>query len=600
MSEIHVEFDSLDIGIDNAGNLAISDNGNLLLPVKPFGITVTFGIQSVAPDGSVTNGDVIWDCTRLRLVSDNEKNSFKSCFASEKTTVDYNEYQISRESGNYSMVGNARNLYSAGDTYGLSIYGAVSIPDNVGRVESAPVTVTVDWGFARTSVHGYICHEMKKLATLTVDFDQLAITLLEGNLSSRPFECEAGSEIKIPIYAPYVWCVDQTNRPGDTGEYFTEDLVPIPNVSYIWKEMDFSVTVEADESEEEALEAAAFGKVTVVEMRDYIVGDAQYWRNEAEDVAIGNGYKKRITVQTIDILGKDHSYPKTADRWKLWIDLGPGIPNLGVGDTRIMYRNAWDTELDNNGYDAPEDQLAEYSVENCLIGESAPWFDCTHFGVMWLYYVYDDNGSERHYGYCLPTGNSVAITNDPDGTMPDHVKGEIVYREHRTYDGKHTFWINDDVYGTFQAAYPGKPYWSFNENSAMWEIKPDTHDDNERPYHLIRHPFNIQTSVCFEYNGLLYGIGEYMGDHHGAVYELDTLKAWTTPPCSQQTITVYTDSATPKIEEPFYIYDQENEIKTQIGLISEVGNSVYSITDDNGLRYYFKEDRSSAKDEEFE
>lgn len=382
----------------------------------------------------------------------------------------------------------------------------------------------------------------------------------------------------VTVVADYGWC------DGGDNVVFVENEIPASG-DFIWLNASNEIFVPGNKTLDEVKKDAAYSTVESVENRDYItVSDGTFFRNAEKDIVVGDGYKRRIRVQTIDILGKDHSYPETADRWKLWIDLGPGIPNLGVGDTRIMYRNAWDTELNDNEYDAPEDQLAKYSVENCLIGESAPWFNCGHFGVKWLYYVYDDNGSERHYGYCLPTGNSVSITNDPDGTMPDHAKGEIVYREHRTYDGKHTFWINDDPYGTFITAYPGKPYWSFDEYSAMWEIKPDTRDDNGRPYHLIRSPFNTQTSVCFEYNGLLYGFGEYMGDHHGAVYELDTLKAWTVSPCAGDE-TVYTLTDDPaQGDECFYRDESGNQ--TSAGTISVTGEAVYSITSQTGETFY--------------
>jgi hypothetical protein len=605
-SKIKYDIKSLDIGIDSKGNMALSGKGNLVTPIQPFSVRVNFGNQHVAPDGSVINEGVVWDCSRLRLVG-NEKNSFASCIGGANAIYDYNEYRVKQNSGSYQVIANARNLAKKNNRYELAIFGAISVPGDAENARSAPVTVTVRWGFASTELTVFVCHEMKKLATAIIDFNGLSITLNKGTADDEPFECSPGSEIEIPIYAPYVWCADQDSRPGDNGEYFTESLLPIPEISYIWRNMDTVVTVEGDETEAEALAAAAFGVVASVEMRDYIVGDMQYWRSPQNDVIIGEGYKKRITVRTIDIFGKDHSYPEPDDpkkdnRWKLWIDFGSGIPSAGTGETRTIYRNAWDIDKNNDEnndqYNPPDDQLANYSVENCLVGESAPWFDCSHFGVTWLYYVYDDKGQTRHYGYCLPTGDSVAITNDPDNTMPDDAKGEIVFRKHQTYDGKYTFWINDDVYGRWIHAYPGKPYWSLNENNAMWEIKPDTLDDNGRPYHLIRSPYNNQTSVCFKHNGLLYGVGEYMGEHHGAVYELDTLKAWTVSPCSSAQISVYTDAESPAVDDDYYFYDKESKVKSFAGKIVQVGNSAYSITDKNGVKYYFKEDRSN--DEEFE
>lgn len=376
----------------------------------------------------------------------------------------------------------------------------------------------------------------------------------------------------VTVVADYGWC------DGGDNVVFVENEIPASG-DFIWLNASNEIFVPGNKTLDEVKRDAAYSTVESVENRDYIsIPDGTFFRNAEKDIVIGDGYNDRIALLGMKILGEDDNYPQRI-KPDTWVEYRGGLPS--TGEVRPIYRNVWVPEQNGGESDPPDDQLAKYSTENCLVENPPVWTDKETFGVKFVYFGRTEDQDLYGYGYMVETGNTVSLTDYPDGYFPPAGESFTTYREYVTWDGKIKCWLGDNAYGNpYIPANPGKPYWHYNDNSGMYEIYPTPYDDNGNWIHTVR-AFYAGTTIC-EYNGKVHSI--VGAGLRGAVYEIDTLKAWTVSPCAGDE-TVYTQTDAPEQgDECFYRDDSGNQ--SSAGTISVTGEAAYSITSQTGETFY--------------
>lgn len=387
----------------------------------------------------------------------------------------------------------------------------------------------------------------------------------------------------IVVSAPYEWY---------DGAY-TEDEAPGIG-AYLWGSRETSITPNEGESEDEAKLRFSLGVVIDAVRRDYIVSPAGYvyWR-DVEKYGILS--YTPIMVKRASVYGAG-MYASAENGLMVYCE---GYPNAGWDNTGRVFSKALD------GYDEwsiTNEQILEYSVDNCLIAENIPFETDIHTfaSQTWLFVINwegadrfvrvvertdPDNGEiiSLSYDGLYATGESVTLD------VPDSPAAEgysATFYETQTQDGKYKIWLGDSAAGKYFPGLHEKPKVVKKTVEGIDDYYYYTIEPGERYtfpdgtiggfwYSCRNTPFNSGGSFVLD------GKGYSVGGDSSWVFNVNPVYAWSLSPCFKGVAgvpeTIYTQEEHPVSGSEFGLWDATTKTFTPTDFVAGSGEGIYSL-----------------------
>lgn len=618
---------------DTAGNMLTDTSGNLLIPVPPIIVTAV-----------VEDNHMNCSCSCLTLETDGKKETFGFCKSSNKFRQNaHNFLAKTSEIHTWRAVANMRNIVlKSKDKSRIAIKGYIGVNDFGSHYrEVSQLDVTIQWGDASISVEPFytcsMCRDpfyfgdiILNWNTMTLDFDTSGVVSKDQDDICDPTEVEI-----IDIEAPYNWCYREPVTMLLTDTVYTENMDPVFN-DLVWEDDEQSITVEPDESVEDARIREAKGVIsgtvepsmgTDIESRDFIVtpDGLIYWRDKSkyEILSYTPLMVKRATVYGAGMYASDEN------GLMVYCE---GWPGAGWNNTGRVFGKALDSY---DEWSITKEEILEYSIENCLIAENVPFETDIHtFASKTGLFVIDWEGDDRfvqvvertdpdtgeityfdspYYDGLYITGESVTL-DVPDS--PAAGGYSVTFYETQTQDGKYKIWLGDSAAGRYFPGIHEKPrvvkktvegvddYYYYDIEPGERYVFPDGSIGGFW-FSCRNRPFDTGQSASFIIDGKGYTMGVTNG--YSWVFDVTPVYAWSLSPCFQDRMdvpqTIYTnDIEKPVVGEAYGSWNAETKQFTPTGTIVATGFGVYSIpvalfgNEDEGLLTYYN--GATAKDRE--
>lgn len=539
-------FQSLhDFKIAISDGAVVTDSaGNLVVPVLPLVVYAWY--ETVAPSGFTPPSICV-------EVSDGNDSTQLTCESGKTAMTNFAACKVELASGNRAIqdptTGGYMHGYGCGCTlnvnlrsvhYNTSGEAVITAKGGIGEKESgeySPVRVVLDvlWNGRRTEDHFYtcgVCGDLQKWFEIKIrktDWSAYA----EYEIETVPASGICGSnEDTVDVIAPYRWCSKYAN-------VFTETY-PVSVGSFIWDKKALSIEFDPEkETEEEAKEKAAIGKVASVENREYIIGGTagtRYWRDETKDEYFVESMRVSMLRDSdmnpiyITYGISDSNRPAVVEYFK---ETGKNNPSDGEpiyisgGTTAVSYEIVYAEQCMN--------RLPEWGVG----------FRSGHTITTQSITVYTDQGYEELDDY----GN---LTMQPIDKLFEYYESQAA----DICDG-----IDTHVYGGYS------PEWEYG-----YLVTTDAG--------IIE----LALSPVVRVNGRIYADVEFYGylQSPNIYVASGTIKAWSTVPCGN-VVTVYSREDTKK-----YYSSVDDATEDVNGTeMPEIKNDVYSMVSVAGNTYYF-------------
>jgi hypothetical protein len=629
--------------LDEKGNLLTDSAGNIIIPVMPLEVIT----QVEANHGNCSCGCLTLECNGYT-------ESFRFCNDdSAPFRKDRNQFLATTSNIHYwRAVANLRNIVESSkgaETVSIKVYVGVNDFGTEGRQVSG-ITTTIKWGNKSvTSATFYTCSMCRNpffCGELILDWQEKTLTIDTSNVVSRkPGDvCDPVEVEIIDVEAPYNWCYREQETMLLTDTVYTESMDPVFN-DLVWEDDEQSVTVEPDESVEDARIREAKGVIssstdpslgTDIVSRDFIVtpDGLIYWRDKSK---YGIYSYEALRLCPANIVGALR-VPVDGNNNDVFVFV-ENLRSDGAETTGRVFRNVLMEEPPD---DVSIETVMQYSVDNCLVAENIPYEEdievlVSKIGVLYINMPYQGNrqqtvallsaGSpecpgvplqEYEYNVLYATGETVTLTGKTN--MGDTFT--YTYHEAYTFDKKFTLWVSAESAGYTFPALPGKPYLErvVEDQGTEYEhsydvVKPDaTFPDPDywagsRWYFVCEagRPNNLKWSFVFENTGYEVRDDGWWDTHWCYVFDVKPCYAWSLSPCFQDRLdvpqTIYTnDIKQPVVGDAYGSWDAETKTFTPNGTIAATGFGVYSIpvalfgNEDEGLLTYYS--GATARDRE--